>query len=65
MNRSEFAAGKNESDEDKEKAKKAAIDAKKLGSTGKKMIGDGHAAAGRTLIPDAFIDKLDNYIPKK
>ena len=30
-----------------------------------KAVGEGHAAVTHSLVPDSFIDKLNDYIPKK
>ncbi len=71
MNRNDFAAGKKDGKEAKPNARakakmeEANIKAGGLKSTGKKMVGDGHLAATRSLIPNSFIEKLDEYIPDK
>jgi hypothetical protein len=30
-----------------------------------KAVGDGHAAVTHSLVPDSFINKLNDYLPKK
>jgi hypothetical protein len=68
MNRNDFAAGKKEDPEkvaEAEAKAKAEAEASKSKLTGQKMVGEGHAAAASTLIPDSFIKKMDNYLPKK
>jgi hypothetical protein len=71
MDRNNFAAGKKVDEEAKPaaRAKEKVADAQKkaggLQADGKKMIGEGHAIVGKTLIPDSFIEKMDAYIPDK
>ena len=68
MNRNDFAAGKVEDDKEKaEKIAKAEADAKadKTKLTGDRLVGPGHANVKATLIPDSFVKKMDEYLPKK
>lgn len=71
MNRNDFAAGKKEDEEAKPdaraKAKVTETQAKagNLQADGSKMVGLGHAAVTKTLIPNSFIEKMDGYIPDK
>ncbi len=70
MDRNDFAAGKKVEEEAKPDARAQGkitdAQAKKgLKADGSKMIGEGHAAAGRSLIPNSFIEKMDNFIPDK
>lgn len=68
MNRNDFAAGKKEDEDKKAEAEakaKAEAAASKSKLTGEKMVGQGHASVRQTLIPDSFVKKMDNYLPKE
>lgn len=71
MNRNDFAAGKKEDEEAKPDARaKAKVTEKQaqaggLKADGSKMVGPGHAAATKSLIPNSFIEKMDGYLPEK
>lgn len=75
MNRSEFVSGKKE---DKKKPPVANLNKEATVLVNGKVVGTAvplndfgnpigtkSLKSAKTSIPDAFIDKLDNYIPKK
>lgn len=62
MDRNDFASGKKQ---DKEAIPDARAKAKAGGKETKRSIGAGHAAVGKTLIPNSFIEKMDAFLPEK